>query len=107
MKEWGDSVVFLYKIEKGPSDKSYGIHVAKLAGFPEEIISKANEILLTLENEHTSRSPRSVRKPIQPSLFEQVDPIIEVLRGIEIEKLRPVDALVILNELISMVKNNK
>jgi len=107
VKEWGDSVVFLYRIEKGPSDKSYGIHVAKLAGLPEEIISKANEILVTLEDEHNSKKLKPTQRSLQPSLFESFDPVMEVLNGIEIDKLRPVDALMILNKLINITKNGK
>jgi DNA mismatch repair protein MutS len=49
VREWKDEVVFLRKIVSGPSDQSYGIHVARLAGIPDEVIARAREILFNLE----------------------------------------------------------
>ncbi len=63
--EQNGNVVFLHKIKEGPADKSYGIHVAKLAELPEEVIVRANEILLTLEKndessaQHVNRAKNS------------------------------------------------
>jgi len=54
VKEWGDEVIFLRKIEKGPADKSYGIQVARLAGLPEEVIDKSKIILEKLEKKETN-----------------------------------------------------
>ena len=51
VKEWNDDIIFVRKIEKGAADKSYGIQVARLAGLPKEVISRAKEILAELENE--------------------------------------------------------
>jgi DNA mismatch repair protein MutS len=51
VKEWNDEIIFLRSIESGPSDKSYGIHVAKLAGMPPWVIQRANEVLGFLESE--------------------------------------------------------
>ncbi len=69
-KEWQDGVVFLHKILPGPADRSYGIHVAKLAGLPESVIRKSKNILLGLEREHHSLL-KSKRGKIddEPSLF--------------------------------------
>ncbi len=53
-KDWQDSVIFLHKIAPGPADRSYGIHVAKLAGLPEPVILRAKKILSALEKEHES-----------------------------------------------------
>lgn len=53
-KEWQDSVLFLHKIAPGPADRSYGIHVAQLAGLPSEVIQRAKKILNQLEQEHLS-----------------------------------------------------
>jgi len=108
VKEWGDSVVFLYKIEKGASDRSYGIHVAKLAGFPDEVISRANEILVSLEKEHVTQKSKYIGRPVvQPSLFDSIDPIRERLKGIDVDNTRPVDALKILSELVEAAKKKR
>jgi len=53
VKEWGDGVVFLHRIAEGPADRSYGIHVARLAGLPESILARAREVLAELESERT------------------------------------------------------
>ena len=62
VKEWGDGVVFLHRIEDGPADRSYGIHVAQLAGLPPGVIERAKVVLAELESERTveelERSPR-------------------------------------------------
>ena len=52
VREWEDQVVFLHKILPGAADKSYGIHVARLAGVPRECVERAKQILAQLENEH-------------------------------------------------------
>ena len=51
VKEWGDQIIFLRKVEEGPADKSYGIQVAQLAGLPQEVIGRAKEVLTNLEKE--------------------------------------------------------
>jgi DNA mismatch repair protein MutS len=65
-------ITFLHKIAKGVSNKSYGIHVARLAGLPSSVIKRAQEILTSLEREARSPSPRAKKKPKerQPDLFE-------------------------------------
>ncbi|NQZ68483.1 MAG: DNA mismatch repair protein MutS, partial [Lentisphaeria bacterium] len=78
VKEEGDTVVFLHKIMEGPADKSYGIHVARLAGLPKSVISRAGEVLKELETgeNDTEKKPRLARtkKPAdstnQPNLFD-------------------------------------
>lgn len=56
VREWGDEIIFLRKIEEGPSDKSYGIQVARLAGLPEEIVEKAKSVLANLEKQALNAS---------------------------------------------------
>lgn len=106
VKEWGDEIIFLRKIEEGPADKSYGIYVARLAGLPEETIGRAKEILSNLEkaelNElgapklaYSSDSDTS-KKPVigQLDLFTtQADPVIKELLGIDVMSMTPIDAL--------------
>jgi DNA mismatch repair protein MutS len=85
VSEWQDEIVFLHKIAAGSADKSYGIHVARLAGVPDEVLDRAKEVLLELETRHVeTRAPthpgRKRRRPApdQPSLFgdlEQTDKV--------------------------------
>lgn len=121
VKEWGDEIIFLRKIEKGPADKSYGIQVARLAGLPEEIINRSREVLANLEKEELDEtgSPKfATRKTktgaIQLDLFTSTpDPIVNEILRIDIHKLSPYKALGKLKELkkrvetysISLTKN--
>lgn len=91
------TVVFLYKIIKGGTDRSYGIHVAQLAGLPQSIIMRSFEILRQLEkdNAHT-RSGIGVSE--QPSLFQETDPLKKALQDVDINQLTPIEALNILYE---------
>ena len=56
VREWQDEVVFLHKIVDGAADKSYGIHVARLAGVPREVLERAKQILARLEQDHHDES---------------------------------------------------
>jgi DNA mismatch repair protein MutS len=94
------NLVFLHKIKEGSIDKSYGIHVAKLAHLPESLIDRANEILKTYEDNDKSNSI----KPSQLELnldFKTESKIEEEIKNMDILKLTPIDAL---NELYRMKK---
>jgi DNA mismatch repair protein MutS len=104
VKEWGDSIIFLYRIKEGQSDRSYGIHVAKLAGLPEKVIARANEILGTLEKEKPSNDIPSRPQPAQTSLFREADALRERLRGIDVDAVTPREALELLAELQRLSK---
>ena len=94
------NLVFLHKIKEGSIDKSYGIHVAKLAHLPESLIERANEILKTYEDNDKSNSI----KPSQLELnldFKTESKIEEEIKNMDILKLTPIDAL---NELYRMKK---
>jgi DNA mismatch repair protein MutS len=81
VREWQDEIIFLHKIAPGSADKSYGIHVARLAGVPEEVLSRAKEVLAELEShpvDTKGRSPGPGRRrrreaAAQPSLFGDPD----------------------------------
>lgn len=124
VKEKGDDIVFLRKIVKGGADKSYGIQVAKLAGVPDSVITRAKEIVEELsanditelvKNLSVKKSCAKPKKAArldtvdmeQISLFDTVkdDTIIEELRELNISAMTPLDALNKLNELQSKVKN--
>ncbi len=100
VKEWGDEIIFLRKIEKGGADKSYGIQVARLAGLPSDILNRAKEILKRLEKKEFQILPFKAR---QLDLFIQDDPIKAELVKLDIENLTPQKALKKLRELKEMV----
>ncbi|WP_145059438.1 DNA mismatch repair protein MutS [Lignipirellula cremea] len=104
VKEWDDNVVFLHKIVAGAADKSYGIHVARLAGVPRQVNERAKQILSHLEAEHLDESGRPklaaqtrVKRPkgdLQLTLFAPYDhPLLEVIRETDIDNLTPMAAL--------------
>ena len=86
-------MVFLHKIVPGGADRSYGIHVAQLAGLPKPVIARANEIMSELEK----TSGRAVRinphSAQQAALFPETSPLIEELREVDINGLSPIEAL--------------
>ena len=108
VREWQDQVVFLHKIVPGGTDKSYGVHVARLAGVPKEVVDRAREILADLEAAHLDPSgrPRLAPSPgptvrqVQLTLFEGVESkIADELRRLDLDCLKPIDALNKLREL--------
>lgn len=99
--ETGNSVVFLHHIVPGAADKSYGIHVAQLAGMPKPVIHRAEEILEQLEAE-AARSPGKTRGPtaiLQLPLFGTTSPALEKLKELDVNALTPIEALTCLYEL--------
>jgi DNA mismatch repair protein MutS len=104
VREWGDGIIFLYKIRDGASDRSYGIHVARLAGFPDTVIRRANEILGALEREKASGSLPQEPTALQPSLFEGPDALRDRLYSIDINSITPLDALKVLADLKKIAK---
>jgi DNA mismatch repair protein MutS len=96
VREVKEQVVFLHKIAPGSADKSYGIHVAHLAGVPEKVLSRAREVLAELESHHvnTKDSPgHRKRRPAQPSLFAgSDDPVLQALREFDVERMTPEEA---------------
>ena len=112
VKEWDDQIIFLRRIVKGGASHSYGIQVARLAGLPKEVISRAKEVLHNLESgEYVAGAPRlarsrqeqnSVVKP-QMGLFDQPDSVREKLEATDISVLTPLEALNLLDELKRML----
>ncbi|MBA7711054.1 DNA mismatch repair protein MutS [subsurface metagenome] len=102
--EESGEVIFLYKIVPGGVDKSYGIHVAKLAGLPKSVVHRAQEVLGELE-EDSSRTGRVAKRrrkkepAPQLSLFGQKPPLLDELEKLEIDSLTPLEALTRLYEL--------
>ncbi len=102
VSEWQGNVVFLYELERGRSEKSYGIHVAKLAKVPEKVIKRAWEVLGELERKRGTL--KTTTGAYQPSLFEEQDPVKEFLSEIDPNRLTPLEALEILFRLKKMQK---
>src|SRR5580700_6722269 len=103
VKEAGDRIIFLRKVEPGKADRSYGIEVARLAGLPLRVIDRAKEVLRLHERtEHTVTKELSPAptQPVQIQLFEPLTyGIAERIRHLNIDELRPVEALRLLAEL--------
>jgi DNA mismatch repair protein MutS len=107
VQEWKDDIVFLHKIKPGRSDRSYGIHVARLAGLPGSVLGRAREILSALERDELTRggrpaisgSPAAAQQ--QLGLFQAVvdDGLRDRLRAIDVNQTTPLDALRLLAEL--------
>jgi DNA mismatch repair protein MutS len=102
VREWQDSVVFLHKIVPGAADKSYGIHVARLAGVPRNVNERAKQILAQLEDEHLDREGRSKLAKadnrragdLQLTLFGPIEhPLLDELRELDLNDLTPRAAL--------------
>ena len=104
VKETGGGIAFLRKVEPGAADRSYGIEVAKLAGLPLEVITRAREVLT--EHESAERaltehlSPGATPPPTQLTIFTPLSqPVLEKLRGVDLNRLTPLEALNLLAEL--------
>ena len=115
VKELKDNVLFLRKLVPGGSEHSFGIHVARMAGMPNQVISRANKILAKLEKSHSSEELTSklqdARDEMQLSFFNLDDPLLmeikdEILHT-DIDTLTPVEALMKLNEIKRMLLKKK
>ncbi|MBI2862563.1 MAG: DNA mismatch repair protein MutS, partial [Chloroflexi bacterium] len=103
--EEGDRVVFLHKIISGGADRSYGLHVAQLAGVPRAVTRRARELLERLERERQSPAPsrRGRTAPssetLQIPLFGPAHPVVEELSQLDIDSMTPLEAIAKLYEL--------
>ena len=115
VKELKDKVLFLRKLTAGGSEHSFGIHVAKMAGMPQQVIHKANKILKKLEKSHSSEELtdklNSVQNEMQLSFFNLDDPLLEQIKEeithLDINTLTPVEALMKLNEIKRLLTKSK
>ena len=115
VKELKNKVLFLRKLTPGGSEHSFGIHVAKMAGMPQQVIQKANKILKKLEKSHSSEELtdklHAVQDEMQLSFFNLDDPLLEQIKEeittLDINTLTPVEALMKLNEIKRLLTKNK
>lgn len=108
VKEVGNQIIFTRKLVPGGSAHSFGIHVAKMAGMPKEVLQKADQILLKLESNHGGDLKEQAKAlaeeaNMQLSFFQLDDPVLmqikEEIENIDIDTLTPVEALMKLNEI--------
>ena len=103
VREWGEQVIFLYRILPGRTDRSYGIHVAKIAGLPPEVVSRAAELLETLavHTEPPAVPDAVAARDRQMSLFTEYleHPVVEALRNVNPETMTPLEAFDALRRL--------
>ena len=110
----GDQVVFLRQVVPGGADRSYGIHVAQLAGIPRGIIRRAQEILADLERDqgvgsnfarrNAMRQPVPTNDPgLQLTFFDAPSPVVARVKELDIESMSPLEALNTLFELKKMI----
>jgi len=121
VKEWGGEVLFLRKLVDGPSSKSYGIQVARLAGLPDEVVDRSKEILSNLEAGEIDTVGRPLIGRIRGSdglrpdgsqldLFgadgpASPDPLVDRLAGIDTDRLSPLEGLQLLSDLVAEAKD--
>jgi len=118
VKEWNDEIIFLRKIIPGAADKSYGIHVARLAGLPKKVLDRAHEVLFNLEQSEfdevgvpkisrSTNNKNNSSSPGQLGLFSELENLlIQKINQINPNDLSPKQALDILFELSKMLKEN-
>lgn len=113
VKELSNKIIFMRKLKEGGSEHSFGIHVAQIAGMPNPVVFRANEIMIQLEKDKSKETQKQKIKDIakvtyQMSLFEANDPsfikVKELLEKIDINSLTPIDALMKINELKGIMK---
>jgi DNA mismatch repair protein MutS len=115
VKELKDNVLFVRKLVEGGSEHSFGIHVAKMAGMPQQVIRRANKILSKLEKSHSSEEltdkVKSLKDDMQLSFFNLDDPLLEEIKEeilhTDIDTLTPVEALMKLNEIKRVLVKKK
>ncbi|MEO6596716.1 MAG: DNA mismatch repair protein MutS, partial [Planctomycetota bacterium] len=106
VREWGAEIVFLHRIEQGGTDRSYGLHVARLAGIPKPVLERAQAVLDKLDDEggEVRAALVTARDRQRPGLRQKelfappLDPILEELRKLELDDLSPRQALDLLRQ---------
>jgi DNA mismatch repair protein MutS len=93
VSEADNKVVFLHKIIAGGADKSYGIHVAQLAGLPAPVIQRANEIMAELEKTSGRAVKINPQSAQQVALFPETNPLLDEIKGLDVNSLSPIEAL--------------
>jgi DNA mismatch repair protein MutS len=96
VKEWDNSIVFLHNVQKGAADRSYGVHVARLAGLPTAVTARAQEVLTALETEPVSAHSHNIRPvstPALPAISPAEKDVLQRLHALTPDNLSPKEAL--------------
>ncbi len=117
VREWKDEIVFLHRIIEGATDRSYGIHVAKIAGLPPAVVARANELLAQLTVKHEGEAqvaPAAATKrkkvevaPVMPLFMaaaSEPHPVVEKLRLVDVNNLSPMAAFELVRKLVEEAK---
>ena len=117
VREWNDTIIFLHKLLPGGTNRSYGIQVASLAGVPRRVISRAAEILTTIEKGEFNRQgrprivpvgPEERTQPSQMELFHRTDdPVLQKVDELQPDQMSPLEALTVLYELKSLYDSDQ
>lgn len=109
VKEWGDRVVFLRQVVEGGTDRSFGLHVARLAGIPREALDRARQVLHAIEEEAVALAPRILAssgdaaaaksKDTKPLFDPKEQMVISDLRGVDPDQMTPIEALLTLQRM--------
>lgn len=109
VKEWGDRVVFLRQVVEGGTDRSFGLHVARLAGIPRTALDRAREVLHAIEEEAVALAPRILassgsaqklqKNATRPMFDPREEAALSEIRGIDPDRLSPIEALLILRKI--------
>jgi len=110
--EQGDKIIFLHKIAPGGTDRSYGIHVAQLAGLPKSVIVRAQEVLAELESDASKKGKISCHKAptlsgLQFPLFPKGALLADEIARLDVESMSPLEAITKLYELKGMAQENE
>jgi DNA mismatch repair protein MutS len=118
VREWNDSIIFLHKLIKGATNRSYGVQVAGLAGVPDHVVKRAHEILANIEKgEFTSAGKPAIvtsgkvsgkKQPCQLPLFQPKDDLLRnTLQSVDIDDMSPRQALEFLYHLLELMKQQR
>ena len=106
IREWDDEVVFLYEVGPGAADRSYGIQVARLAGLPDSVLARAQEVLAALEKEERSSEKTRLAKDlplfslnVSSAAPSAADPLVEQIKSTNPDALSPREALELIYKL--------
>ena len=111
VREVGDQILFLHRLQAGGADRSYGIEVGRLAGLPQAVIARARAILAVLEGEHLGGGGDTRRSATQPTdqlaLFGAApNSIVDRLAEVDINSMTPIEALTLLAKFVEQAKQH-
>lgn len=102
--EYDGKLIFLHKVKPGPVERSYGIHVAKLAELPDEVTTRANDLLRTFEQDGRVTDSEQLSLPLDDTEAFEAHPVIDQLKSLDINQMTPLDAMMKLQELKNEVE---